>query len=154
MKEKVFPEIRARTLSGKDVTFPDTTSGEVALVAVAFVRGAQIMLDSWTEPFERACREDGVYEVPMIEGSLWKLMSGFIDSGMRSGIPEKKHDNVATYYGDTKKIRDELGIRDASIGYVYLLDEKGTIIFEGKGYADEAGIKEMLEAAGNSCKIK
>ncbi len=150
---KKFPIVNARTLSGHDVQFPEIASGKVSLIAVAFVRGAQSMLDSWTEPFERACREDGVYEVPMIEGSIWKLVSGFIDSGMRSGIPNKKHDNVATYYGQTGDIRKELGITDTSKGYVYLLDEDGNIIFEGSGFSDEKGLQKMLRAAGNSCKV-
>ncbi len=150
---KKFPIVNAKTLSGHDVQFPEIASGKVSLIAVAFVRGAQSMLDSWAEPFERACREDGVYEVPMIEGSVWKLMSGFIDSGMRAGIPNKKHGNVATYYGQTGDIRKELGITDTSKGYVYLLDEDGNIIFEGSGFSEEKGIRNMLRAAGNSCKV-
>jgi hypothetical protein len=149
---KKFPIVNARTLSGHDVQFPDISSGKVSLIAVAFVRGAQSMLDSWTEPFERACRGE-VFEIPMIEGTLWKLVSNFIDSGMRSGIPDAKHDNVATYYGPTEEIRGKLGIEDTSIGYVFLLDENGTIIFEGKGYADEEGIGKILESAGNTCRL-
>jgi acyl-CoA hydrolase len=150
---KEFPVVKAKSLSGKELCFPDVIKGKVTLVAVAFVRGAQFMLDTWTVPFEEACREDGVYEVPMIQGSLWKVFSGFIDSGMRSGIPEKKHDNVATYYGDTTEIRNKLGIKDISLGYVYLVDEEGKIIFEGSGYAKDDDIRKMLKKAGTSCSI-
>ncbi|MDG6224454.1 MAG: hypothetical protein QCI82_02970 [Candidatus Thermoplasmatota archaeon] len=150
-QSRFFPKIAARTLSGREISFPDEASGKLSLIAVAFVRGAQSQLDSWTEPFERACSEDGVYEIPMIQGKVWSVLSGFIDGGMRSGIPEWKHDSVATYYGDTSSFRKEMGIEDMSKGYVFLLDHEGNIIYRGSGTADEEGIKQMLEAAGNSC---
>ena len=152
-ENRSFPTIPARTLSGKEITFPDAARGKLALIAVAFVRGAQHQLDSWTVPFETACSEDGVYEIPMIDGKVWSVLSSFIDSGMRSGIPEWKHDSVATYYGDTSSFRKQLGIDDMTKGYVFLLDHEGNIIFRGIGTADEERIKEMLEAAGNGCDL-
>lgn len=44
---------------------------------------------------------------------------------MKAGIPEKKHDYVVTYYGDTSKFRKKLGMDDKKLGYVFLLDEDG-----------------------------
>ena len=151
---KKFPTIRAESLSGKEVTLPDDISSETALIGIAFVRKAQLMLDSWLEPFEDVCKGESIYEVPMIEGAFWKIFSGFIDGGMRAGIPEDKHDNVMTFYGNASEIRKELDMDDKSLGYVFLLDDDGIIQFSGKGYAEEKELEKMMSKIRNVCNLK
>ena len=148
-----FPEIKAKTLSGEEIVLPEYSLGKTSLVGVAFVRGAQGMLDSWIKPFEKRCDSDRVYEVPMIAGFFWRIFSGFIDEGMKSGIPAEKHDNVATFYGDTEKFKEKLSIEDDGLGYVFLLDKEGIIRFKGEGYADDRGIGEMLKLAKGICEL-
>ena len=138
MDKKKFPKIEVKTLSGKELVLPDDAEGEVVLIGVAFVREAQGMLDSWMDHFEELCHGRKVYELPIIESDLWKIFSGFIDGGMRSGIPEEKHDLVGTHYGDASKFKEKLGIVDTDRGYVFLLDEgdfllsSGTMLDEGR----------------------
>ncbi|MEF8832514.1 MAG: hypothetical protein V5A66_03225 [Candidatus Thermoplasmatota archaeon] len=45
---KKFPKVKGESLSEKEVVLPDDVEGEIILVGVAFKRGAQEMLDSWT----------------------------------------------------------------------------------------------------------
>lgn len=143
---KKFPKVEGESLSGKEVTFPDDVEGDAVMVGVAFKREAQEMLDSWTDYFNALCEgKKDIYELPMIEGSLWKIFSSFIDSGMKSGIPEEQHDNVVTHYGDVSDVKEKLEIEDVDLGYVFLLDEEGYILFKGEGYADEEGKEELLE---------
>jgi len=49
--EPLFPSLSSHLLSGKKVTLPDDCKGFVPLIAIAFPRGAQGMIDSWYEPF-------------------------------------------------------------------------------------------------------
>lgn len=147
-----FPRIRIETLSGKELILPDDVIGKTVLIGVAFVREAQGMLDSWTDYFQDLCEKHEVYELPMIESNFWKIFSGFIDSGMRAGIPDKKHDFVGTHYGDVSEFKEKLGIEDKGYGYVFLIDDKGYIIFKGRGYADEEGKEEMLKQVKKVCK--
>ena len=145
-----FPALTGTSLSGQTVAFPDIVLGRVALLAVAFVQKAQGMLDSWIRPFEQVFSGDDsrvVYEIPMIEGLHWKLLSRFIDSGMRAGIPHEKHDYVITYYGATNSIRAYLEIESTQLGYAYLVNRQGTIAWVGKGYATDDGIAALLAAA-------
>ncbi len=151
MKEKRFPKIKVKTLSGKDLVLPDDTKGKVVLIGVAFVREAQGMLDSWMDHFQHLCSENEVYELPIIESSFWKIFSGFIDGGMRSGIPQEKHDFVGTHYGDASEFVDALDIKERDHGYVFLVDEEGYIRFRGKGYIDDEGKDKMLERVKGMC---
>lgn len=146
-----FPRIEAKTLSDKKIVLPDDILGEYVLLAVAFVRGAQPMLDEWIKIYKDICEKNPAYEIPMIDGVFWKLLSRQIDEGMRSGIPEKKHDHVVTYYGDTKEYAKKLGIREKTKGYVYLLDPEGKIIFMGSGFPSEQDKKKLEEKISNIC---
>lgn len=152
MERQRFPKIEVETLSGKELVLPDDAEGEVVLIGVAFVREAQGMLDSWMDYFEGLCRGQDIYELPMIESGLWKIFSGFIDRGMRSGIPEEKHDFVGTHYGDASEFKEKLGIEDTELGYVFVIDQEGYIKFRGKGYADEKGKEEMLKKVKSVCQ--
>lgn len=141
-----FPTVKGKSLSGNEVVIPDDVEGEVVMVGVAFKREAQEMLDSWTHFFDVLCEgKKDIYELPMIEGSLWKIFSGFIDRGMKSGIPEEQHDKVITHYGDVSDFKERLEIEDDDLGYVFLLDEDGQILFKGEGHADKEGKDELLE---------
>ncbi len=144
-----FPEIKATSLAGSEVTLPDSAEGYVTLVAIAFERQAQGILDSWLAPFSENFGDTTgatFYEVPMIEGFWGKMFSKTIDDGMRRGIPEEKHKNVVTYYGDTGEYRRILSMDDKSLGYVFLLDRDGFIRWRGQGFATVEGIKEMIDA--------
>jgi len=149
---KKFPKIKGKSLSGKEITLPQDVEGEAILVGVAFKRDAQEMLDSWTDYFDILCEgKKDIYELPMIEGTLWKIFSSFIDRGMRSGIPEEMHDNVVTHYGDASEVKEKLEIEDEDLGYVFLLDEDGRVLFKGEGYADKEGKEELLEHIKRVC---
>jgi ATPase complex subunit ATP10 len=142
-----FPKIKARSLAGTEFTLPDVAKGQVTLVAIAFRRQAQRMLDSWLVPFERAFGEQPtvtVYEVPMIEGRIFKWMASTIDAGMRAGIPKEKHNHVVTYYGNAAKYRQILEMEDRSLGYIFLLDPEGRIRWRGEGFAEPDEIDRMI----------
>jgi len=147
-----FPKVKGKSLSGEEVTLPNDVKGEAILIGVAFKRDAQEMLDSWTNYFDILCEgKKDVYELPVIEGSLWKIFSGFIDRGMKSGIPEEKHDKVVTHYGDASEVKKKLEIEDENLGYVFLLDKYGRILYKGEGYADKKGKEELLEHVKMVC---
>lgn len=144
-----FPEITSRSLAGTVVTFPKTAKGKVTLICVAFVRRAQSMIDSWAQPFELEFGKDSrftVYELPMIS-EAWKVLSWMIDSGMRGGIPEEKHGNVVTFYGDYSGYQEALGMEDTNFAYVFLLDPEGIVRWKGKGYSSPENVIELIETA-------
>ena len=62
---------------------------------------------------------------------------------MRSGVPDEKHDHVATYYGPLRKYFDYLDIRDPRTVYVFLLDKEGHIIWREIGPANKRNYGEL-----------
>lgn len=146
---QAFPSLTAQTLSGNNITLPDYIKGKKAMLVVAFERGAQSQADSWYQAFADSFEKKGYtfYELPMIS-SFWKWMSGWIDSGMRSGVPSYKHDNVATYYGPLDSYYKAFNVKDKSLVYVFLVNEEGLITATTTGFAKPDKVARLL-AKGN-----
>jgi ATP10 protein len=135
-----FPTFNAKTLFGREVTFPDVVKGKIGIIFVAFEQGAQEQINSWSEPFiKKYLDNDAVayYEIPMLSGN-YKLLSGFIDGGMRGGVPESLHDKTATFYGNRDEFFSSQEITDKSLAYLFILDESGNIVFRSEGTYSEA----------------
>ena len=143
--EARFPRLVAETLSGNHLVLPDALDGDYALVLLVFRRHAQSIVDSWTHPVARRygnAKRLSWYEVPMLAGG-WRMVSGFIDGGMRAGIPPHLHDNVATYYGDSSRFRDALEIHDLDSAYGYLIDDRGMVLWSDSGWAHQRRLDRL-----------
>ena len=143
-----FPEITAETLSGIRKTLPDAAKGAPALIVVAFVREAQDMIDSWVIPIKGEFRDIeniAIYEIPVISSAIWRPMRSIIDGGMRSGIPKADHDYVMTAYGSASELTGPLEITDQSLAYLYLIDRKGIIRWEGRDFAETQTLSRLKE---------
>jgi hypothetical protein len=141
-----FPHITSQSLAGNTVTLPDDVMGKVTLIAIAFERNAQAMIDSWIKEVESEFEDDKIwiFEIPMIDSPIWRPMRAIIDSGMRGGIPRHKHGHVITYYGDSTTFRSLLGMEDRSLAYIYLLDDEGIIRWEGEGFASREDLESLF----------
>lgn len=142
---KKFPELKACTLAGNDICFPGDLRGKKALIVIAFKQGAQSQADTWYDAYVKSFKDKGYlfYEIPMISGG-WKWMSGWIDSGMRSGVPVYKHPNVSTYYGPLDSYLTAFDVKDRSLVYVFTLNEEGIIYGRVTGAASESKVNALL----------
>jgi hypothetical protein len=147
-----FPTIKAQTLARQNIVFPDVLKGKYGFIAVAFKQDAQSQIDTWYTLYIDTLQAKDVvfYEIPMISGG-WKMMSSWIDGGMRSGIPVAKHPYVATYYGPLQVHQGQLGVTDDQLAYVYLIDPNGKIIFRGNHFA-KPGDAALVTAALNASR--
>jgi hypothetical protein len=144
-----FPALTAESLAGDTVTLPDSVKGRVVMVVMSFKRDSQSQNDSWLGPFEKKFgQKQGFffYEIPMIR-RRFVFMAPLIDSGMRAAIPNEKHKNVVTFYGDVEPYKQALKIQDIYLGYAFLLDRQGVIRWQGQGMAKPEDIKALLETA-------
>jgi ATP10 protein len=144
---KAFPELKAQTLARQNVVFPKDGLGKPTILCLVFDRPAQALVDTWTTPILAKYPDNTVnyYEIPMIKGA-WGIMSGFIDNGMRGGVPKELHNNVATYYGSLSDYKRDLMLEDKSSCYIFLLDKTGVIQYVAESSADAEKLTALYAA--------
>jgi hypothetical protein len=144
---KAFPELKAQTLSKQAVVFPKDGLGKPTILCLVFDRPAQVLVDTWTVPILKKYPNQAVnyYEIPMIKGA-WGIMSGFIDNGMRGGVPKELHGNVATYYGSLSSYKTDLMLEDKNSCYLFLLDKTGVIQYVAEASADADKLAALYAA--------
>jgi hypothetical protein len=145
-----FPTISTEALDRSKVVLPDSASGSVTFVYLAFRRQDQGQISTWLEPLER---EFGgrpgfrFYEIPMMGTSIRGAARGFINSAMATVIPRDKRRWFAPYYGDFRPIATELGITDRTRIHLFLLDQAGLVRFRFSGPATAVSLAALIAAA-------
>lgn len=132
MPEVYFPTITAENLNKEKVTLPGDLAGKPALVLIAYQRQQQSNVDTWLgqmDAIEAAIPGVRIIETPTISSMKWGWFSGFIDGGMRSGIPDPQaRARTITLYTNVGKFNEALGIESTKTIYAVLLDEQGRVI--------------------------
>jgi uncharacterized surface protein with fasciclin (FAS1) repeats len=136
-----FPQVSGSSLAGVHHDLPADFGGDVNLVLVAFKRHQQAHVDTWM-PFARqlATRYPGlrVYELPVLDQG-WKLMQGWIDGGMRSGVRDPHaRAHTITLYIDKQVIREPLAIDSENTIYAFLVDRHGNVHWKAEGAFEAA----------------
>lgn len=132
-----FPRVRGEALSGEERTLPDDLAGAPAVLLVGYVQGAQFDLDRWLVALAQAKTPAKIVEVPTIEGLVPTAISGWIDGGMRSGIPSEDWGSVVTVYGkDAASIVERTGNESPRNARVLVLDAQGVVAwFHDRGFS-------------------
>lgn len=132
-----FPAVQGKSLSGEVQTLPNSLSGKPTVLLIGYVQGAQFDLDRWIMGLLQAKTPVKILEVPTIDSLVPTMISGWIDSGMRSGIPNEDWPSVVTVYGsEAGKITRFTGEESPRNARVLLLDAQGTVIwFHDRGYS-------------------
>lgn len=141
-----FPVVRGTALSGERVRLPHDLLGAPALLLVAYRRQAQGDVDAWMAMARREAPGLRVVELPVIPAIIWRPLQGWIDGGMRGGVPRPQWSNVVTVYEDGAIVRDFVRDPGAPVATAVLLDAGGVVrVAETGGFSDAAA--ERLAAA-------
>lgn len=136
---KKLPSVAGNSLAGGEVRFPEDLAGRPAVLLVAYRRGTQPDVDRWMAFVGKEAPGVALFEVPTIPNPVWRPVSGWIDSGMRGGVPRVKWGAVVTLYGDAPLLRDFLGDRGGYTTHVVLLDREGRVAwFDAGGFTEES----------------
>ncbi len=74
-------------------------------------------------------------------------MAGFIDGGMRSGIPDPEaRARTITLYTDVGTFRQALGLESEDTIYGVLLDEQGAVVEIVEGDFDENKLADFADS--------
>jgi hypothetical protein len=128
--------VQGNTLTKQAVTLPDSYRGKITLMLVGYTQKAQFDIDRWILGALQSDIKAEIVEVPTIAGMMPQMVQGFIDNGMRSGIPKSDWASVVTVYEDAPKIIEALGNERPQSAYVVLLNKEGRIVWtSNSGYS-------------------
>ena len=146
-----FPTVTGSNLERRSFTLPGDLEGELNLVILAFWRDHQMLVDTWMPLARRLQTRHSslvAYELPVIE-SRSRISQWFIDSGMRSGIPDRAtREHTITLYINKVEFLASLDIDDDSTIHTLLVDGVGRILWRSTGPlspAKEEALSEFLE---------
>ena len=150
-----FPSVQADNLEGKKMRFPQDFAGERNLVFVAFQRNQQREIDTWV-PLAKGLMQKHptlrLYEFPVI-GKTIGMMRGFINNGMRRGIPDPgTRATTITIYSDKGAFMRPLGLKDQKKIYAFIVTPKGEILWRTEGPRTESGEKNLREFLDKASK--
>ncbi len=136
MSTLLFPDIPARSLSGRAYQLPHDLEGRISVLIVAFRRWHQSDVDTWV-PFLQnlALRSPDLafYELATIS-RRYGLARRFIDGGMVAGIRNQEIlERTLTTYIDLARLTEPLGIDDTESIQVYAIDANGVIRWHATG---------------------
>ena len=147
---RTFPSVAGRSLAGEPVRLPQAVAGAPAVLLVAYRRGTQADIDRWLEMLRRDLPWLRALELPAIANIVWRPLAGWIDGGMRRGVPEPMWASVVTLYEDAGRVREFLGDAGGLTAHVALLDPGGRVAwFAAGGYSEDAaaGLRAAAAAA-------
>ena len=141
-----FPTVTGESLDGESVTLPDALAGQPSVLLIGYKQQTQFDIDRWLLGFAQAGLKAPLLEVPTIPSLGASLASGFIDDGMRAGIPKEDWGVVVTVYGGAAKpIVALTGNENGNNARVMVLDADGTIVwFHDRGYS-ATKVLELIE---------
>ena len=140
---QTFPTVTGESLEEVKTTLPDEFAGEPAILLIGYKQRAQFDIDRWIMGLIQARTEARIVEVPTIPGLVPSMASGWIDDGMRAGIPKEDWSAVVTLYGDAAKPVAKLtGTESGNNARVLLLDKQGEIVwFWDQGYSAKRALE-------------
>ena len=151
-----FPPVQGKSLNGRSFALPADFGGTLNVVLIAFQRQQQAEVDTWTPMLRRLAAEHSelrVYELPTLPRTL-KLIRGFIDGGMRGGIPDTAvRAATVTMYIDKTPFKQALTIYTEDRIQVMLVDRAGVIHWRWIGPFGEvagAALARAVQAADSS----
>lgn len=143
-----FPSLIGIDLQGNQRTLPDAFAGTYNIIAVGFEREHQTPINTWIPTIDALLEKDNrlrFYEVPVIY-EMNALMRGWINNGMRSGIPDEiAREHTITVYTDRESFLSLMNM-DAAHNYTLLVDQSGKILWSAKGAMTDKAIAELKTA--------
>ncbi len=152
---ETFPEVRATTLDGKELTFPADLPSPLALVIVLFQDEMDPLADQWARlGLEIAEQHQGllsIIETPVV-GRGMKLFGSLATMGIRGQVDdEAEHARTFPIYVDKKPFRKTLKLSKENDVYPFLVErETGAILWTGEGVIDMHEVQSLEKAVADA----
>lgn len=146
-----FPDVEGSSLSGTAHRLPGTLAGDLNLLLIAFRQWQQTDVNTWV-PVAEALGDEipgfRAYELPVIS-RMYRPVSGFIDGGMRGGIPDQEvREATITLYIDRNRFLEDLRISSVAVIVPMLVTPTGEILWRTTGprtVGSEESLRRVLD---------
>ena len=135
--QTTFPEMVGETTDGTTVTLPDHSKPGYTIVALAYGKKAEPMLERWYGPaYSRFIAKHGLfaatyqaelYLIPIFVG-LNRSAYGGTMSRLRKEVDSEIARRVLFVKDDPRDLIKALGMTDKDIPYFFVLDQNGKIL--------------------------
>lgn len=126
-----FPTIKAENLNQVKMTLPADFGAGKSIVFIAYKQNQQDMVNTWL-PFAKKTGAK-YYETPVVSSS-YKLMSGFINNGMRSGIKDNAtRAKTITLFTNVGAFNKQVGLSGTNTIHVIVVDKSGKVLAQTSG---------------------
>ncbi len=158
---KIFPDMETITLQEQTVNLPLETSNKFTLLGLAFSNKSEDDLLTWLVPvydkfigdksgtltnlFAEMTYDVNVFFVPMFTGINTPATRPAMKKALDKVDP-RLHPYILFYKGKLKPYKDALSFDKRDIPYLYVLDNKGKIIYVTSGAYSGAKMDEIERA--------
>jgi hypothetical protein len=126
--------VEAETLSEKSLVLPRDLPGEKTLILIAFARKQQTNIDTWINGMNLKEAKFAWIETPVID-PFYGLFSGFIQRGMRKGIPDSAdRERTVTIFTSRVEFLKSMGLPESTDNiYAVVVDRSGNVLSKAEG---------------------
>lgn len=144
-KDGFFPQLTGIDLEGEKRELPKAFENKINLVVVAFKREQQENVNGWIKVADEILEKNsevGFYEIPLIY-ELGAISRGFINNGMRRGIPDiKARKRTITVYTNREEFFKMMKMKEEKI-YLLVISNQGKIMQRIEGDATKKNISAL-----------
>jgi len=143
-----FPSVKAENLNEVRMNLPQDFGSRRSIIMVAYTQKQQDVVNTWLPYLQKAAKKSGVkyFETPVIS-SGYKLMSGFINNGMRSGIASKStRSKTITIFTNVGKFNKQMGLSGKGDIHAIVIDRSGKVLAKVSGAYSMAKAKKLNAA--------
>ena len=150
-----FPPFDAVDVDGTAVAFPALLKRRVTLVGVSFRAIGAAQSREWLEPFGRrvyltyrGMAHTATAHCSLIEQPVFRFtwLRNWLLRDLRKAATDISLNTWnCLKIGDVAPIRQELGLDNRLVGYVYLLDQEGRVRFRGSGSPTEEELQLLFQ---------
>lgn len=143
-----FPSVKGESLNRRSFEIPEGLDAPYNILLVAFFQRQQDDVNTWLGTCKDVVADHAnveYYELPTIS-SGWGMARGWVDGGMRSGIPAfAARERTVTIYTDTVKFRELAGIDDPQRIWVGIVDRQGRVYWSARGPASAEMLRDLRD---------
>ena len=151
---QIFPAIQSESIQNNTIDIPEDLNSKKSIVFLAFTQQAEEMLDNWYEPvytmfidesgFNTMAYDCNVKLTMMFTGIGQSAANGIIKK-IKDNVDEEFNDYLLFYQGSFKDQMKALDLDKKNDAYVFMLNEKGEIIFKDSGRYSDSKLEKIAD---------